>query len=558
MTQQTFQIRLGENTMSKAITPGIWSYFLRKCQNVNAFDLIPVFFFGAILTAVHFFQHNLDRNWDRASTHDYVFYSFMNATMTNDWLAASQGTWTNPLSELPIYSFEAILGAKYGGLVLTLLIMILISIEILVIINMLFSNELNRFLRIITIVLSLLSPFWLAEVGTTFQNWVSVPVVLLGVIFLVKHQPNLQTAKRNLLLSGIFFGFAAGFKLTNALYALALILSIFVFAILKRDAQVLKLLLRTSGGIAIGISIFVPWMAWVWREMENPIFPNFNKFFQSQYYPNEDFRDSRWMFDSFGDLLSVVSGWSYGSNTAELRAFDPRLPIIFLLSIGLSLFVASKVFSKKGEKVNSFNEQQTRFLIWSLLSVLIWVRVFFYSRYLEPVEMLYGVIILLLLTRISLDRIKQQLVLPFIVLVSFNLMVVPNWTTASSTPGMGNSDNRWDSPLSEKAREIDGVLLVMGEPVSFIRLVSPKVSNMIRIDAFSLPPKYLKIAATALENGEHLYVIAGGGTIDEGVIQDNIKRVNPSNLVVRLECQELIGPITVKYNLCTVMRAPST
>ncbi len=542
---------------SKIRASAIWGSILRKGHNVNAFDLIPVFFFGVILVTTHFYQHNLDRNWDRASTHDYVFFSFLNGTMSSDWLAASQGTWTNPLSELPIYSFEALLGAKYGGLILSLLIMAITAIEILVVINILFTFNLNRFLRIITISLSLLSPFWLAEVGTTFQNWVSVPIVLLGVIFFVKHQPSLQVAKRNLLLSGIFFGFAAGFKLTNAIYALALILSIFALAFFKRDAQVLKLLVRAVGGIAIGISIFTPWMVKVWREMENPIFPNFNKFFQSQYYPKEDFRDTRWMFDSFGDLLSVVSGWGYGSNTSELRTFDPRLPIIFFLLIGLSVFMASRVLSRSGRKVISFNEQQTRFLIWSVLSVLIWIRMFFYSRYLEPVEMLYGVIILLLLTRISQDKIRQQMVLLLIVLVSLNSMVVPNWTTASSTPGMGKLDNRWDSPLSGEARKINGVLLVMGEPVSFIRLVSPKISNMIRIDAFSLPPKYLEITATALEDGQRVYVLAGGGTIDEGVIRENIKRVTPSNLVVKLDCQELIGPITVKYNLCTIVKAPS-
>src|SRR5690606_37612004 len=110
---------------------------------------------------------------------------------------------------------------------------------------------------------------------------------------------------RKLNLLGFFMmGIAVGLKLTSAIFAIGALASMVVVGVSFRQ----KIKEYAHRLIFMGIGIVVSggyWSYYVWKLTGSPLFPFYNKIFKSEYYPNVNFVDERWLPDVAVDYLLV-------------------------------------------------------------------------------------------------------------------------------------------------------------------------------------------------------------------------------------------------------------
>jgi len=503
----------------------------------------------------------IDQNWDRAMYHDYVSDALTHGWLKSDWMAAGLNTWTNPLSEQFIKFFEWVfqptIGDKIFGLTVltgTTTLLWLLCMEIFR------SNPKRKNISMFVTLFGLMSPFFLSELGTTFQNSYTTLPIITGVLFWAKYVR--QPKEIYLFCCFIFLGLAVTCKLTNIIFLLPFLV-LFTFTLFSQKGllSTTRSLSSTICGLSVGLSPLIVWSYFTYVNTGNPFFPYYNKLFHSNYFPNTNFRDMRWKFQGFTSLKSIYSGWLYGNPISELKAIDVGIALVFLTYsiVGILSLRTLSTRERFRQKLPEFysNFSITNFIeIWYFFSFTLWVLFFFYARYAEPLELMSGLILYFSVQRISnfYPLISRNLPILLLVclLVNFCVLRVPNWTNASATPSQVQADDRWTSPLTKQIGQTTGIFLVSGDPVSFIRLSDKSISSIIRIDYGKIPGKYVKLLASSLKIGQPVHFLYAGQKINTASLQEKMQSVLHDSRISLSGCESPIGPIQVDYLYCEV------
>jgi hypothetical protein len=244
-----------------------------------------------------------DLNWDFLNYHLYAGLAASGARIGADVLPASIQSYLVPYAYVPIYWMTAwawpswlvcaVLGALHGiNLVLVLAIARLLPLPE--------DPKLRRFALLMAVALAAVTPIFILELGTSFIDISTSVPVLAGVLLFLLAVPALRPT--TLGLAGALIGVAVALKLTNAVFALALLPALAIAARLRWRPYL-------AAGTGLGVGFVLTGGVWfhrVWAEFGNPFFPFFNSIFRSPDYPPVSFKHLRFLPEGFGEALARI------------------------------------------------------------------------------------------------------------------------------------------------------------------------------------------------------------------------------------------------------------
>lgn len=331
-----------------------------------------------------------DMNWDFMNYHFYGAASIVDGRLSQDYFAASIQSYLNPLPYVPQFLMmrmgwhSLLVGSVLTALHTLNLVLIWKITRLFIPADCKWSD--GFYVLLMATALAFASPVHLTELGTSFADILTSLPILLGLYILLQNSAN-PTFKQA-AWAGLLFGLATGAKLTNGTLGLAgLILAAWLFY----QSGGFRHAVRGGfvfGAVAGGGLLLTHgyWSYLLWQEFGNPVFPLFNKLFQSPDFMRAGFQDQRFMTDGWLGILMLpfnmtkLASWIYTENiSADIR---------FLALIGLSL----AAFAFWAKKQPSFLSSSTwaitnralplvALAIFCLVSYLLWGSVFRIGRY---------------------------------------------------------------------------------------------------------------------------------------------------------------------------------
>lgn len=417
-------------------------------KNIDYF----LFLFVSVFMFVFVARRGVDLNWDLLNYHFYTGYAYWSGR-SFDLSAANMQSFFHPgLNVLP-YVVLSKLPFPYSSWVI--LVFQLLSVPALLLI----AKELGKSVawlaegggRVLGVMITILSPLWISELGTTFFSSSSAPLVLWGLFFILRDAVRKDT---DLVVAGFLLGLAAGLKLTNALYAIASVVSVVV--VLWGRPNWLRLFICFGASGVAGALLTVSWYWGLWARWGNPVFPLYNGYFHSKFYADVNFRDMRWVFSGGGDFFRFLWGAVYGtSKTSEVPFADARY-IIVLVLLPFAVFVRPSVLRDR---------VLLAFLGFFFVGAALWTLTLAYQRYFIPAELLMGLVIWILVSRILRGGIRRNFALILIFFVCMVSMKIPDWGHAKMKKG---DHGVFDIVLPKEYVDTPARYLVIGVPVSYI------------------------------------------------------------------------------------------
>jgi hypothetical protein len=243
--------------------------------------LLPLFAVPAVLCALWTIVAGKDVSWDLLNYHYYLPFELVARRVTQDFFAASAQSYLNPVGYLPFYLMLAA-GWHSVGVSIILAAVHSLSIGLLYLLAWrLFEHLAPRSRALfagLAATLGVATAVWWATVGGSFLDPLLVPPMLAGLLLLLDAG---ERPVRRAALAGALFGAAAALKYSNAVFALAALPLALALPGLPA-AHRLRAGLAYAAAVAVAVGILAgPWLALMWREFGNPVFPLMNGWFRS-------------------------------------------------------------------------------------------------------------------------------------------------------------------------------------------------------------------------------------------------------------------------------------
>ena len=412
-----------------------------------------------LLALVFVFRRGLDSNWDLLNYHYVTAYSLIHGSYLHDIAAAGLQSFLNPLPNL--LAFFALSELAFPASAWAITLVQLAALPLLVLISRQVGRDLgfrdDGWSAFLALVLCLLAPLWWSELGTSFSDSSATPIVLLGLYLGLRGITQGQAARTALVFSGVLFGFAAGLKLTNAPFAVAFFLALLGASARYRWQDVLRLVSTLAVSMAVGFLLTAWWNIHLLNRWESPFFPLYNAWLKSPFADLVNFRDNRWRFNSFSEFGSFLWAAVKGTGkTSEVPFADARLLIFCGLSVAALAF--RKSFGRQGRVAGAF-------LVFFVVSFILWSAMFAYQRYLIPIEVLFGLSIWVLLSRLTGNHKLVALLLAGCVMASAVSIKIPDW--GHVRPDRAQS-NHFGIQFSSDVASTPARYLVVGHPIAYI------------------------------------------------------------------------------------------
>ncbi|WP_154660392.1 glycosyltransferase 87 family protein [Acetobacter nitrogenifigens] len=262
-----------------------------------------------------------------------------------------------------------------------------------------------------TILLALASPMLWSEAGTSFADAALATPILASLYFSLKWLRFGDV--RNLILSGLSLGVAAGLKLTCGIYEPGLLLigaKPFVRGRMPFRTLAAQPMAFMTGLIASSGWLFVLCSL----KFGNPVFPYFNSIFYATEGASRSYRDTAYVPHSLLTALSFPFRWARGGSiTSELFFRDIRPLIALALICALAVrIIASRLPVRRRQSENiEPPDLLINVIAFFLISLAVWMGAFSIQRYFLPGEIISGVIIGACLDRLLSPRFSVVLLI---------------------------------------------------------------------------------------------------------------------------------------------------
>jgi hypothetical protein len=411
--------------------------------------------FVAASLALFVYRRGQDQNWDLLNYHFFTGYAYLNGRGLQDVAPAGLGSFLHPAPNVFSYLCFSHLAFPYSAW--AILGVQLLSVPALVGI----STELGTILgvrdtarsRHIAWMLSVLSPAWISELGTSFFSSSTAVLILWGLFLLLWDRPPWSAWW---LVSGAMFGLAVGLKLTNGPFAVAALVTA-IWLTFSTERLTLLCIGNFVIGLCGGFLLTAGWYWYLWTNWSSPIFPLYNKLFKSPYFDLVNLRDYRWHFESFEDFSIFLVQAAFGTKkTIEPVFADARLVFLVLLLPGALVCKST---------IKPANAALIGFSLFFLVGFALWAQMFAYQRYLIPLELLVGLVIWVLLVRLVEQEMMRVAALLLISALSVWAIKIPEWGHVWIGPG---SPDVFGISIPERFASTPARYLVIGQPSSYI------------------------------------------------------------------------------------------
>jgi hypothetical protein len=342
-----------------------------------------------------------DANWDLKNYHLYNAWALLSGRIGVDVAPAQLQTWHSPLADLPFHwlvttvteprwvAFWMALPAAVAGFFLLRTLAVLFPFD---------RARANGALWIAAAAaVGLTGAAGAATWGTTMNEWPPAALLMAALFLAVRAAVEGERVRRRAFAAaGLLVGCAVGLKLTYAVFALGFFVACLAFGPVR--ARLVRT--ATAGACAaLGFVACYAWWGWIlWSEFANPFFPYFNAWFQSPWWEPVDFFDR-----SFGprDWRQWIFFPVYFARShllvGEVSFRDWRLAT--LMAVTIAAWIVSRV---RNLRENPYAAPPARAReargwwllgIFTLVSYAAWIKLYGIYRYLVPVELLSGALI---------------------------------------------------------------------------------------------------------------------------------------------------------------------
>lgn len=333
-----------------------------------------------------------DTNWDLQNYHLYNAFALLNGKLDIDLAPAGFQTYFNPMLDVPYFLAMQhlpppfvgfLMGALHGFNFVLLLGICRISLPKL--------RERERlYIPTLLALAGCLTANFLSELGSTMGDNSTALFCLGSILLALVSQKKFDDSKFSGLMSlfaaGLLMGIAVGLKLTNAPYAVAICLSLFVFhhTWLTR----LKLAFLFGIGVLAGIGLMNGyWFYTMWLKFGNPLFPQFNNLFQNPIAASVAVGDTSWLPKNLWQQIF----WPFiiSVDAQKVGQIAIRQIIWALIYLALIVFLLKAVYFKLAKRASEKFDPEERFVLGILIfGFFVWMKLFSIYRYLVPLDLL--------------------------------------------------------------------------------------------------------------------------------------------------------------------------
>jgi hypothetical protein len=243
--------------------------------------------------------------------------------------------------------------------------------------------------RCLGILLTLYTEHILFEINNYMVDLLMLPLLLEATRIASREDDENKHLTRDLLYAGLYLGASIAFKLTNAVMVAPIVL-LFAYRVLRRPRRIdLRMLARVVLAALVALLPIVPHALYIYRTTLSPVFPLYNRFFASPYWPAMNIAEGRWgPVGLWETLIWPLSMFFKPERLAELPVYSGRVTVGFI--IGLICVLLPRI------------DRRIRLLSFVLLSgSLLWSATVGYIRYALYLELLSGILLLYLASRLA-------------------------------------------------------------------------------------------------------------------------------------------------------------
>ncbi|CAO3354347.1 hypothetical protein [Azospirillum palustre] len=436
----------------------------------------------------------MDANWDLRNYHWYNGYAMLTGRIGRDLLAAQMPTFYSPFLDVPFYWLATHLPARAAGFLWGTLQGINLSLLYLLA-SFSLRNVPAPKRTLVAMALAVaggLGGGTLGLIGTTFQDNVVSLGVLGAAAVVAGSLPRILDGRplpsfARVAAAGLLAGAAMGLKNPTVIYAVGLCLGF--LALPARPWRRLWLAFFFGIGVLVGLGLGGGvWMAHLWHDYGNPVFPHMNHIFKSPFAALSDYVNVSFFPPGLWQRLFFPFVFTFSPLTVgEVPFFDLRVLALFVLvPVGVVCAVLTGMLGKRNDWLTAV--PATRFLLATMtVTYALWVVMFCIYRYLVPLEMLAPLALVMAVGLLPLAR-RLRIGLAVALLAVVQLTVQPaDWGRVAWPTG---ADDRWveaDVPPIENPD--DTMVLMAGYwAISHVIPSFPARVTFVRIQSNFLQP----------------------------------------------------------------------
>jgi hypothetical protein len=402
---------------------------------------------AAIITTLVFtFRRGQDVNWDQLNYHLSIPFLLLHGTFWDSIAPAGIQSYLNPLVLIPQYIVIRALPPLLAATTIDLaqVMAFVVAARICLRIAGPDPGEGGYGAAFLGFVLCVASPMALSEAGTTIVDLItSVPVLLAYLLLLTRDDA--AAPRHACLAAGLLLGLAAGLKVTNMVFAIGAP-AFFLVGPAPPRRRVAGLTQLVLGGVVGFLGIAGWWHLTLWRRFHNPIFPYFNNIFRSPDFPPIELRDRNFVTHSPWAMLNYPYYWLVGGSTTPIRLSpasetDPK-DARFAFALAGAVAVLGIAVFRRSRRFAPLARPETGLLLACAIDYPVWLYTFGIHRYMVPLEILCGTVVLTLAGWIATGLWRERLLLVLVVLTLARVHVgtwqrLPwqdQWRTIAASP----------------------------------------------------------------------------------------------------------------------------
>lgn len=411
----------------------------------------------SLLCALLSLLRGQDANWDLRNYHVHNAWALLQGRLGIDLAPAQMQSYFVPLLDVPYFLLVQHAPAPLAGVLLGLLHGLAFLPVAWIAWRALATDPRRDWLAPLLALAGLASAAFLSELGNTMGD-ASTAALVLGALALAVPRADGRWRSGPVALAGVLLGMAVAFKLTNAIYAVALGVAMLV------PAQPWRARLRMATWLTlVALATFAvlagPWLYRVRSAFGNPLFPQFNAWFQAPLAAPVAVADTRWLPQGWGEaLLRPLLFTANPYLVSEIALLQVVWALLYLAAIGA--LVRWALVRRDGRAVAPAAEAAVRRMLAVFFAVafVVWLAMFSIHRYLVVLELLVPLVLWLLFHYLLPARAAARTAAVTIVLAS--LVALAGWNDWGHA-GWSRNAFRVQAPPGALPGT---VLLVGGEP----------------------------------------------------------------------------------------------
>ena len=373
-----------------------------------------------------------DKNWDLLNYHLYNPYAFLNDRIELDLAPAGVQTYFSPMLDIIYFSVITHMSPRMVGFLLGFLQGLNFFLLYKIANRVLREHGQSNIYSLLLALAGVLTVGFLAEVGSTMHDSLVAlfPLLSLWMILVsidALEPPNQRPLWPLVTGAGVVAGIGIGLKLVSAIYALPLCLAFLLLPqpFLKRFKLSFVFGLAVLAGLALMGGY---WLYEMWRLFGNPLFPQFNNYFQGELAAFDATRDLRFLPRTLIDKIFYPVIFTLDPHrVAELTYQQYIWVIAYAAVLGLLVYKLINYF-RKTVAPKPWSPEAMYLLAFFCISYFLWLNIFGIYRYLMVIEFLIPLLLFVIITYTFGSRHTVPATLVFLgVLTAVNMRGVPDW-----------------------------------------------------------------------------------------------------------------------------------